>query len=134
MSEREQKVKESIALMIETRDNLTGKGYPELPALKNLCGYSDVTGKERDQWSEEYIRMNTGGTPEKVEGPTPPKHLPTNLYHPSKPTRQVLDMDDWIDAREEGYKDLREFPDDVAEEIHRKGRDTGLHLSQKVRS
>lgn len=77
---------------------------------------------------------NTEDTDPEQPVPNGPRHLPTNLYHPEKPTRSCRNMDEWLDAREDGFKNLEEFPPEVAEEIHKRGRDMGLHASQKVRA
>jgi len=145
MDEREQEIRDAIHMMMEDGANLTAEKVPELPELRKLSGRDDVTSEERDAWAIEWQEANApksakkgkGGKsakkPQPVEDVTGPQHLPTNLFHEERPTRTVRDLDEWRDARDEGYRDLSEFPPDVAEMIHKRGQDPGTHASQRQR-
>lgn len=129
MEKREMDIRAAIGLMLTDKKNLTKQGLPELPELKGLSGHDDITAAERDKWSA--LDLATRVTPETPQGP---EHLPTSLYHAEKQKRLCVDIDAWLEAREEGYRNLEEFSPEVAEKIHKRGQDMGLHASQRQRA
>ena len=75
------------------------------------------------------------GKSKKRGAPLPkPKHLPTTLVHPDKPSKFCSTLEEWRAAKDAGYKRLNEWPEDIAAALHLKGQDPGLHASQKQRS
>ena len=138
--ERKQQIEEAVRQMLESGEDLTAKGFPEMPVLKELTGIKNITKKEMlaaaQKWPERVdAEVSEMGFPPPDEGEgfgdaamagiPEGAEFPSFVWHPERKAVLVQDEEEFAEVCEMGYHwELRDAADGdikLAKEIHARG-------------